>query len=222
LKSVEVETNTTSGNNPVTTRSISPETDRENLGTTLLITPQIHADRSTTIRLIQEESRLGQTQTIVYGQDEEGNDQSFQSQDVESRSVTTTVVASDGKICAIGGLVRETVGQRDVGVPGLMDIPVAGSVFKTSFKDRTRNELLVLIRPFVLLAPGETEPVSQDLTQRLSEHPSAAGDVPPLRIGEGSFMVVNETLYQVPRCAFHAIKCEASVWSTEENGCNEH
>lgn len=221
LKSVEVETNTTSGNNPVTTRSFNPETDRENIGTTLLITPRIHADRTTTIRLIQEESLLGQTQTIIYGQDEENNDQSFESQDVETRSVTTTVVASDGKICAIGGLIRERTTQRDVGIPGVMDAPIVGSVFKTTFKDRDRSELLVLIRPFVLLAPGETDPVSQDLMQRLSEHPSAAGDIPPMRIGEGAFTVVNENMYHVPKEAFNAVKCETSVWATEEDGCSD-
>lgn len=215
LKSVEVQQDTTGGNNPVVTRSVSPETDRQNVGTTLLITPRIHADRTTTIRLVQEDSQLGEIQTIVFGQDEEGNDQSFQSQDVEARSVTTTVVASDGKISAIGGLIRESAEQRDVGVPGLMDVPVVGMVFKTSFKERQRHELLVLIRPFVLLAPGEAEPVSQDLIHRLSEHPSASGDIPALRIGEGAFMVINETLYQVPKEAFQSIKREASVWCTE-------
>jgi general secretion pathway protein D len=221
LKSVEVQQSTTGGDNPVVQQTVNPETDRQNLGTTLLITPRIHADRTTTIRLIQEESRLGTTQTIVYGQDEAGSAQSFQSQDVDTRSVTTTVVASDGKICAIGGMIRESTEQRDVGIPGLMDLPVAGAVFRTSFKDRFRNELLVLIRPFVLLAPGEAEPVSQSLMQRLSEHPSAAGDIPPLRIGEGAFMVVNENMYQVPKQAFQAIKCETSVWATEETGCCE-
>ena len=221
LKSVEVQTNTTSGNNPVTTRSINPETDRQNLGTTLLITPRIHADRSTTVRLIQEESKLGQTQTIVYGQDEQGQNQSFQSQDVETSSVTTTVVASDGKICAIGGLIRESAEKRDVGVPGLMDAPVARAVFKTTFKNRERHELLVLIRPFVLLAPGETEPVSQDLIQRLSEHPSASGDIPALRIGESAFTVINENLYRVPKQAIKAVSYETSVWSTEEDGCGD-
>ncbi len=215
LKSVEIQQDTTGGNNPVVTRSVSPETDRQNVGTTLLITPRIHADRTTTIRLVQEDSQLGEIQTIVFGQDEQGNDQSFQSQDVETRSVTTTVVASDGKISAIGGLIRESVHHRDVGVPGLMNAPVVGSAFKTTLKDRQRHELLVLIRPFVLLAPGEAEPVSKDLMQRLSEHPSAANDIPALRIGESAFMVVNENMYQAPKQAFDAVKHEAAVWPTE-------
>ena len=215
LKSVEVQQDTTGGNNPVVTRSVSPETDRQNIGTTLLITPRIHADRTTTIRLVQEDSELGIIQTIVFGQDEEGNDQSFQSQDVETRSVTTTVVASDGKISAIGGLIREKAYQRDVGVPGLMNIPVVGALFKTSFKEKERHELLVLVRPFVLLAPGEAECVTQDLMHRLSEHPSACGDIPAMRIGESAFTIVNETLYQVPKQAFDGIKREASVWTTE-------
>ncbi|MDZ7615680.1 MAG: hypothetical protein U1E05_01675, partial [Patescibacteria group bacterium] len=215
LQKVESQQTTTSGNNPVTTVSYSVDAPRQNVGTTLLITPRIHADRSTTIRLVQEDSQVGDTQTIVFGQDEEGNDRSFQSQDIDTRSVTTTVVASDGKISAIGGLIREQVQVRDVGVPGLMDVPMVGSIFKTTFKDRQRSELLVLIRPFVLLAPGESECVSQDLIQRISEHPSAAGDIPAMRIGEGSFTVINETMYDMPKQAFKGIKREASVWATE-------
>ena len=215
LQKVESNQTTTSGNNPVTTVSYDVEAPRQNVGTTLLITPRIHADRTTTIRLVQEDSQVGDTQTIVFGQDEEGNDRSFQSQDVDTRSVTTTVVASDGKISAIGGLIRENLEYRDVGIPGLMDVPMVGSVFKTTFKDRQRSELLVLIRPFVLLAPGESECVSQNMLQRLSEHPSAVGDIPAMRIGESNFTIVNETMYRAPKEAIKGVKREAKVWSTE-------
>jgi type II secretory pathway component GspD/PulD (secretin) len=124
-------------------------------------------------------------------------------------------VAADGKISAIGGLIREKTGERDAGVPGLMDAPLIGPFFKTHFEEQQRHELLVLIRPFVLLAPGESEPVSRDLFQRLSEHPCARDDIPAMKIGKGNFLLVNEKLYHVPYQALKAISRNAAVWSTE-------
>jgi general secretion pathway protein D len=221
LTAVSVSKSTTTGNNPVVDTSYDPEAERMNIGTTLLITPRIHADRTTTIRIVQEDSQVGETQEIVFGTDNSGSalsnrNMSFFSKDIETRTVTTTVVASDGQVSAIGGLIREEVNHRDIGVPGLMKIPYVGMAFKTSFKKRERHELLVLVRPFILLAPGEGGPTTQRFMKRLSEHPSAHGTIPPLRIGEGSFNVINERIYDVPKEAFQSIKFQAVPWSSEE------
>ena len=216
LTSVTDRTTVTGGGvQPVVERSVNPETDRRNIGTTLIITPRIHADRTATIRIVQEDSRLGSLRTINFGQSSNGNSLSFQSQDVETRSVVTTVLSADGKVSAIGGLIREEISQQDSGVPGLMDMPWVGGFFKTTKKARERHELLVLIRPFILLAPGDAEPVTKSLLRRLSEHPSARDDIPALRIGEGDFLLVNEHLYNVPKQAIKAISKRANVWTTE-------
>ncbi|MDR3198289.1 MAG: hypothetical protein LBU34_10525 [Planctomycetaceae bacterium] len=219
LTAVSVSKSTTTGNNPVVDTSYDPEAERMNVGTTLLITPRIHADRTTTIRIVQEDSQIGDTQEIIFGTDTSGSsiggrNMSFFSKDIDTRTVTTTVVAADGQVSAIGGLIREEVKHRDIGVPGLMKIPYVGMAFKTTFKNRERHELLILIRPFVLLAPGEGGKTTQCFLQRLSEHPSAHGIIPPLRIGEGSFNVVNERIYDVPKEAFRSIKHQAVPWST--------
>lgn len=210
LKSLNIRQDTTTGDNPVTTASVDPETDRENIGTTLLITPRIHADRTATIRIVQEESTLGGVKTIKYGEAE-----NFQSQDIETRSVVTTVLASDGKISAIGGLIREVTGKRELGVPILKDVPLVGALFKTSMENRERRELLILIRPFILLAPGESEPVTDGLLKRLSQHPSARGDIPSMRIGEGDLMLFNEKVYNNSSDAFKAAGERATIWTTD-------
>jgi general secretion pathway protein D len=210
LKSVEIAQNTTTGDNPITTTTVDPETDRQNVGTTLLITPRIHADRTATIRIVQEESRLGNVQTINFGDSE-----SFQSQDVETRSVVTTVVAADGQICAVGGLIREEVANRDVGIPGLMNVPGVGSLFKTQSKSRARHELLVLIRPFILLAPGEAEPISKTMLTLLGELPATRNDIPALRNTEGGFKPLGQDLSEIPPQAIDAVERNATIWTTE-------
>lgn len=125
---------------------------RKRIGTTLLITPKIHADRTVTIRILQEETQLGPERTIRYGQT--ATDQ-FTSQDVEERSVTSTILASDGHMVAIGGLVRERESERRTGMPVLMNIPLLGNLFRRTIQTQGQSELLVLIRPHVVLAPGD-------------------------------------------------------------------
>jgi general secretion pathway protein D len=189
---------------------INPSTERRNVGTTLVLTPTIHADRTATIRLAQEESAEGQLREIYSF---EG--QSFKSQDISQRSVTTTVIAQDGQIAAIGGLVRESIEDRRVGIPLLMDIPFLGAVFRTTIKARERHELLVLVRPFILLAPGEADEVSRDFLERISLHPSAADDLPALGVGAKEFTRFAPENVQEMRRALGSVRRRARVWSTE-------
>jgi general secretion pathway protein D len=167
LEKVEPETDFYGENNQNSRTTYTVTAPRKRIGTTMLITPKIHADRTVTIRLLQEETRLGSERTVRYGQT--GTDQ-FTSQDVEERSVTTTVLARDGGAVAIGGLIRERKEERETGVPLLMHIPVLGHLFKRTIRSDTRSELMVVIQPRVLLAPGEGEAASQDRIGRVHRH----------------------------------------------------
>ena len=165
LEKVEPETSFigTERPQPVTTYTVT--SPRKRIGTTLLITPKIHADRTVTIRLLQEETQLGPQRTVEYGQT--ATDQ-FAAQDIEERSVTTTVLAKDGHVVAIGGLIRDRHEERETGIPVLMHIPILGHLFKRTILDETRVELLVLIRPRVLLAPGEGQTASRETIERVN------------------------------------------------------
>ena len=169
--------------------SYSVEAPRRKVGTTLVITPRIHADRTVTISILQESSQMGSDKQIVYGPD--GSD-GFISNDIEERSVTTTVVASDGNIVAIGGLISESARNHTVGVPGIHKVPVLGELFKRTSKIQERHEMLILIKPHVLVAPGEGETESLDMMERLSRHPSASPDFPGLGVGDKERMPVGE------------------------------
>ena len=209
----KVESNTTylgeQNITPVTTYTV--EAPRRKIGTTLLITPKIHADRTVTIRLLQEDSSLGEVRDISYGTLEL---EKFKAQDVDERSVTTTVVASDGNIIVIGGLVREKSGTGMTGLPGLNRIPVLGELFKTSGNSQQRTELMVLIRPFVLLAPGEGEDVSQELLRRVSQHPSASPELPQLGVGARKDFPVGKD-GEKRKNELERIKRQARVWEVE-------
>ena len=168
--------------------SISWEIDapRRRIGTSLLIAPKIHADRTVTIRLLQEHSLLGDERksafsggTGVVGAEE----QYFISQDINMQRLVTTVVGQDQQFMVIGGLVEEGIEKTTEKVPWLGDIPVIGElVFTRLNADRVRREVLIIIRPFVMLAPGEGQAVSQDYLKRISQHPAAREDLPSLGV----------------------------------------
>jgi len=167
LEKVEPQTDYVGTENPEPVTTYTVTSPRKRIGTTLLITPKIHADRTLTIRILQETTQLGEERSVSYGS---GEDDQFVSQDVEETSVTTTVMASDGHTIAIGGLIQEGNSNRETGIPGLMHIPVLGNLFKKTVTSETRTELLVLIQPRVLLAPGEADSASRAFIEKASRH----------------------------------------------------
>ncbi|HLX61094.1 MAG TPA: hypothetical protein VKX17_07405 [Planctomycetota bacterium] len=155
---------TTSSNTPIVFRPV---------GTTLLITPNINADRTVTLRILQENSTVnhnGATIPIIT------NNGSVQQQPVDvvaTRSVSGTVVAQDGLTLAIGGLIEENISDVRAQVPLLGNIPGIGVIFRRQSKNKTRSELVILIRPHILTTPSEGETVSKELLEQLSIHPKA-------------------------------------------------
>jgi general secretion pathway protein D len=214
-------TNSSSGaQNPNLSWNI--DAPRRKIGISLVITPKIHADRTVTVRLLQERSALGDMRENVYsgGESQEEGDlldtettstadsstsesRYFLSQDIDMQAVTTTVVGKDGKIMVIGGFIEETAEKEVQKLPWLSELPVLGELLFTRFEEvRKRSEIIVVIRPFVLLAPGEGTQISKTFMKRISLHPSARDDIPALglmrkkNIAKGSRINPNDPWYK--------------------------
>lgn len=151
------------------------ETEVRNVGTTLLITPNINSDRSVTLRILQENSGLSDTKAEVPISTPNGSVVGFEVDVVQTRQVTGTVVAKDGLTIAIGGLIEETIQDDTAGIPVLKDIPVLGVLFGNSTQMKQRKELVVMIRPHVVITPEEAEKSSRDRLEALSIHPYRYG-----------------------------------------------
>lgn len=159
---------------------------RRKIGTSLLLTPKIHADRTVTLRLLQEKSSLGQQTKNTYsgGTANAGTEeQYFISQDIDLQRIVTTVIGKDTEFMVIGGLIYEEVGKTTEKVPGLSAIPLIGDwLFTRMQANRTRKEILIIVRPFVMLAPGEAQLVTKNYLERMSQHPAAREDLPSLGV----------------------------------------
>jgi len=143
------------------------------VGTTLLITPNINADRTVTFRLLQENSQIisgGATIPVVAA---DGTVTNQPVDVVSSRTLTGTVVAKDGLTLALGGLIEEGVLDTREEVPVVGKIPVLGFFFRRQQTGRFRREVILVIRPFVLSTPQESEGISKRVTEALAQHPKA-------------------------------------------------
>ena len=70
-----------------------------------------------------------------------------------SKDATAKVAVRDRDTIMLGGLIETTKNSNNSGVPFLKDVPILGYLFRSSSKDETRSELIVLIRPTVLPTP---------------------------------------------------------------------
>ncbi len=70
---------------------------------------------------------------------------------VDLREMSTTVKVRDGQMVIIGGLISKSESLQDNKVPGLGDLPVAGSLLFTSRnKAESKTELVVVLQPTII------------------------------------------------------------------------
>lgn len=113
--------------------------ERKEVGIKLTVTPQINEGNAVQLKIEQEVSGVkgGTAGTAV--------DVIF-----SKRSVTTTVMADDGQIVVIGGLIDEDVQETESKVPLLGDIPILGHLFRSTQSSTTKRNLMIFIKPRII------------------------------------------------------------------------
>jgi general secretion pathway protein D len=114
--------------------------ERRDVGLTLRVTPQVTEGGTVKLKVFQEVSSVVPTTNSVRSADLITN----------KRSVENTVLADDGQIIVIGGLIQDDTKNNDSKVPLLGDIPYIGNLFKYQSKSRDKTNLMVFLRPYVL------------------------------------------------------------------------
>jgi general secretion pathway protein D len=111
---------------------------REEVGTSLKITPQINEGSGVKLDIEQETSSL--SAGVAGAADLITN----------TRTITTHVFVNDGEILVLGGLIDDELRESDRRVPGLGRIPGLGWLFRSRKTDRSKTNLMVFIRPTIL------------------------------------------------------------------------
>ncbi|CAM4125847.1 type II secretion system secretin GspD [Bordetella muralis] len=113
--------------------------EREDVGLKLNIRPQISEGGTVKLDIYQEVSSIDQassseTTGIV----------------TNKRAIDTSVLVDDGQIIVLGGLLEDSVTTTTSAVPGLSEIPILGALFRYDSRARTKKNLMVFLRPYVV------------------------------------------------------------------------
>ncbi len=112
--------------------------ERQSVGVTLKVTPQINEGDSVVLDIVQEVSSI--SAQILAASDVITNE----------RKIETKVLANDSDIVVLGGLVKDDVQNSTQGVPILSGIPLLGRLFRNDVVTVTKSNLLVFIRPTII------------------------------------------------------------------------
>ena len=112
--------------------------ERQSVGVTLKVTPQINEGDSVVLDIVQEVSSI--SAQILAASDVITNE----------RKIETKVLANDSDIVVLGGLVKDDVQDSTQGVPILSEIPLLGRLFRNDVVTVTKSNLLVFIRPTII------------------------------------------------------------------------
>ncbi|WP_111497762.1 MULTISPECIES: type II secretion system secretin GspD [Marinobacter] len=129
--------------------------ERRDVGLTLKVTPTISEDDS--VKLIVEQTTENIADSVESASDLVTN----------KRQIKTTVLADDGETIVLGGLIREDYSVSRSKVPLLGDIPYLGALFSSESETKIKRNLLVFLRPKILLEKADTVAVTDDKYQGL-------------------------------------------------------
>ncbi|MWV18187.1 type II secretion system secretin GspD [Pseudomonas sp. L-22-4S-12] len=127
-------TSTDGASNPFTT------IERQDIGVTLKVTPHINEGATLRLEIEQEISSLVPSPANVTVSDVITN----------KRSIKSTILANDGQVIVLGGLIQDDVTRTDSKVPILGDIPLLGRLFRSTEDTHVKRNLMVFLRPAVV------------------------------------------------------------------------
>ena len=125
---------------------------RQDVGLTLRVRPQVSDNGIVKMQIYQEVSSI--------------YNQNFASGIIlNKRNIESNVLVDDGQIIVLGGLIEDKYNDGSSGVPFLKDIPILGALFRSDAKTRTKTNLLVFMRPYILRDKDQTADIT---TNRLN------------------------------------------------------
>ncbi len=77
------------------------------------------------------------------------------------REIGTTVLANDGEIIVLGGLIQDSEEVNADKVPVLGDMPVLGNLFRSKATTRTKTNLMVFLKPTIIRTKADAQPLTQ-------------------------------------------------------------
>jgi general secretion pathway protein D len=118
---------------------------RQDVGTTITITPHINASSEIRLEISEEISSAG-------APSEQGE---LGVVSIDRTRAKTEVVVRDQQTVVIGGLMRDQLTNAATKVPVLGDIPLIGALFRSTSKRKVKKNLLLFLTPYIIRSPAD-------------------------------------------------------------------
>jgi len=125
--------------------------ERRDIGLQLRVRPQISEGGVVRLAIYQELSSIQNTLTAAQG-----------GIITNKRSFESMVLVEDGNIVVLGGLIEDKTDNSKSQVPILGNIPIIGELFKYENRKRTKTNLLVFLRPYVVRDEATSSALAMD------------------------------------------------------------
>ncbi|WP_313557116.1 type II secretion system secretin GspD [Teredinibacter franksiae] len=112
---------------------------REDVGITLTVTPHVNEGDKVIMEIQQEISSVDNAAAI-----------SASDVITNQRKVETQVMAKDGEVIVLGGLIRDDIQMGERRVPLLGSIPILGRAFRSNSTNIVKSNLMIFIRPTIV------------------------------------------------------------------------
>lgn len=124
-------------------------------GVGLNFTPVVLSEGRISLRVMTEVSELSPDNSIVLQPNSDARPITIPS--VRARRAETIVEIPSGGALAMAGMIQEQTKQAMTGVPGLMQVPILGALFKSRDYVNRQTELMVLVTPYIVRAVAAKE-----------------------------------------------------------------
>jgi general secretion pathway protein D len=141
--------------------------ERKDVGLTLRVTPQISEGDTVRLKLYQEIS------SIATNAGAQGNGLI-----TNKRSIKTVILANDGQIIVLGGLLRDDNTSSVQRVPCLGSTPILGEPFKFTDNSHRKTNLMVFLKPHIIKSSNQIEALTNQKymdIKKLYERPIKGG-----------------------------------------------
>lgn len=127
---------------------------RQDIGITLRVTPQINEGDVVRLKLYQEISNLAERQAI--------GSNAASGLITNKRTIDTVVLADNRQTIVLGGLIQNDTTASKRRVPFFGRIPLIGWLFRFKSKRQVRRNLLVFLRPTILKNKEEVAKITAE------------------------------------------------------------
>jgi general secretion pathway protein D len=124
--------------------------DRKDVGLLLKVRPQISEGGTIKMAIYHENSGIDSSVSSASGIV------------TTVRAIESNVLADNGQIVVLGGLISDDESENNEKTRGLGDIPIIGNLFKYRTRTRAKRNLMVFLRPVVVRSKEQNDNLSMD------------------------------------------------------------